>query len=145
MLALCSWRLTTAHVRCTTTLPLLSILLAGCGRIFEDNGTHLAYAIEKGAAKLRASGGHEIVVHYTTLDGANDPYYVEITPSFPEGRTTSVARSYLVVSGKTPGGTSYHNRFVVVPQRLYVKKDQGGTTDIVLQKDRDQVAVVEVR
>jgi hypothetical protein len=49
------------------------------------------------------------------------------------------------VSGKTPGGTSYHNRFVVVPQRLYVKKDQGGATDIVLQKDRDQVAVVEVR
>ena len=135
---------TTTHVRCTTTLLLLSVLLWGCG-IFEDNGTHLAYAIEKGAAKLRASGGHEIVVHYTTLDGANDPYYVEITPSFPEGRTTSVAGSYLVVSGKTPGGTSYHNRFVVVPQRLYAKKDQGGTTDIVLQQVRDQVAVVEVR
>jgi hypothetical protein len=138
-------RLTTAHSRCATSLLLLFVLLSGCGRIFEDNGTHLAYAMEKGAAKLRASGGPEIVVHYTTLDGANDPYYVEITPSFSEGRKTGVAGSYLVVSGKTPGGTSYHNRFVVVPQRLYVKKDQGGATDIVLQKDRDQVAVVEVR
>ena len=136
--------LTTTHVRCTTTLLLLSVLLWGCG-IFEDNGTHLAYAIEKGAAKLRASGGHEIVVHYTTLDGANDPYYVEITPSFPEGRTTSVAGSYLVVSGKTPGGTSYHNRFVVVPQRLTIKKEQGGTTDVVLRKDGGEINVTALR
>jgi len=42
--------LTTAHVRCTTTLLLLSVLLSGCGRIFEDNGTHLAYAMEKALA-----------------------------------------------------------------------------------------------
>src|SRR6516164_3792694 len=124
---------------------VLLLLLSGCGRFFEDNGTHLAFALEKDAAKLRASSASEIIVHYETLDDESDPYYVEITPSFPEGRTTSVAGSYLVVSGKTPGGTSYHNRFVVVPQRLYVKKDQGGTTDIVLQQVRDQVAVVEVR
>src|SRR6476469_267848 len=118
-------RLTTAHARCATSLLLLFVLLSGCGRIFEDKGTHLAYAMEKGAAKLRASGGPEIAVHYTSLYGANELYYVEITPTVSEGQKTAVARSYLVVSGKTPDGTSYHNRFVVVPQRLYVKKDQG--------------------
>ena len=131
--------------RAATFLSLSVLLLSGCGRLLEDNGTHLAFAIEKGAAKLRASGNHEAVVHYETLDGANDPYYVEITPSFPEGYTTNVPGSYLVVSGKTPGGTSYHNRFVLVSQRLYIKKDQGETTDIVLQNDGNRVTVVELR
>jgi len=124
---------------------VLLLLLSGCGRFFEDNGTHLAFALEKDAAKLRASSASEIIVHYETLDDESDPYYVEITPSFPEGRTSSVPGSYLVVSGKTPGGTSYHNRFVLVPQRLYIKKDHGGRTDVVLHRDGDQVNVVELR
>jgi hypothetical protein len=53
--------------------------------------------------------------------------------------------SYLVVSGRTSGGTSYHNRFVFVPQRLYLKKDQGGSTEIILRKDGDRISVVELR
>ena len=69
---------------------VLLLLLSGCGRFFEDNGTHLAFALEKVAAKLRASSASEIAVHYETLDDESDPYYVEITPSFPEGRTSSV-------------------------------------------------------
>ena len=129
----------------TILFALSLLLLSGCGKLLEDNGTHLAFAIEKEVSKLGASGAGGSVVHYETLDDANYPYYVEITPSFPEGRTSSVPGSYLVVSGKTPGGTSYHNRFVFVPQRLYVKKDQGGPTDIVLQKDGERVSVVELR
>ena len=118
---------TIARVRspgATILLALSLLLLSGCGKLLEDNGTHLAFAIEKEVSKLRrASGAGGSVVHYETLDDANYPCYVEITPSFPEGRTSSVPGSYLVVSGKTPGGTSYHNRFVFVPQRLYIKKD----------------------
>jgi hypothetical protein len=146
--AMATSRIAAAHVHAhgaATFLLLSALLLSGCGKFLEDNGTHLAYAIEEAAAKLRASADHETIVHYTTLDGVNDPYYVEITPSFPDGRTTNVPGSYLVVSGTTPGGTSYHNRFVVVPQRLYIKKDQGGATDVVLQKDGRQVAVVALR
>lgn len=48
-------------------------------------------------------------------------------------------------SGKTPGGTSYHNRFVFVPRRLYLKKDLGGLTEVVLHKEGDRVSVVELR
>ena len=71
---------------------------------------------------------------------------VEISPSFNDATQTSgVWGSYLVVSGKTSGGTSYHNRFVFVPHRLYIKKDQGGATDIVLRKDGDRISVVAVR
>ena len=125
-------------------MPLL--LLAGCGNVLQDNGTHLAYALEKGAAELRASPQTELVVRYETLDGGHDPYYIELTPSFTAGQTSNVPGSYLVVSGRSRGGTSYHNRFVLVPQRLYIEKSQGGATDVVLRKDAgDRVDVVELR
>jgi hypothetical protein len=122
------------------------LLLAGCGNVFEDNGTHLAYALEKGASRLRASPDSELVVRYQTLDEASDPYYIEITPSFVPGRSSDVPSSYLVVSGKSSGGTSYHNRFIFVPQRLYIEKTQGGPSDFLLRKaPNDGVSVVEVR
>ena len=127
-------------------IPVLLMCLAGlgCGRLFEDNGTHLAYLLERGAGELRASGGSELVLRYTTLDAPNVGYYVEITASEP-GQESNAANSYLVVSGKTPGGTSYHNRFVFVPMRLYVRKERGGTTEVVLRKDGQRVSVVDVR
>jgi hypothetical protein len=119
-----------------------AILLAGC-TLLEDNGTHLAYALEKGAKELRSSPATELIVHYETLDGPGTGYYVEITPSLQPG--SDVWGSYLVVSGKTSGGTSYHNRFLFVPQRLYLRKDQGGATELVLRKEGDRINVVELR
>ena len=121
------------------------LLLSGCGSLFQDNGTHLAYVLESGAAKLRASGDAELVVKYETLDGGHDPYYIEMTPSFVTGRASTVPSSYLVVSGKTRGGTSYHNRFILVPQRLYIEKAAGGPTEILLKREGDRVSVVELR
>ena len=127
------------------TLPAL-LALAGCGTFLEDNGTHLAYALEKGASQLRGSSESELVVHYQTLDSVGQSYYVELAPSLgptqPAGGPWS---SYLVVSGKTSGGTSYHNRFVFVPERLYIDKPQGGSTDLVLRKQGDRISVVEIR
>lgn len=58
------------------------LLLSACGHLLEDNGTHLAYELEEGAAKLRASDKSDLTVSYETLDGDHDPYYIEITPSF---------------------------------------------------------------
>jgi len=121
------------------------LLLCGCGNLFEDNGTHLASALQSGAAKLRASADYQLFVKYETLDGGHDPYYIEITPSFSADQPSSIPNSYIVVSGKTLGGTSYHNRFVLVPQRLYVEKSAGGPTEILLRRDGDKVSVVELR
>jgi hypothetical protein len=126
-------------------LALVLLSLCGCGTAFEDNGTHLAYALEKGASELRASNATELAVRYETLDKPTDPYYVEITPSIAAGHTSNIWGSYLVVSGKTSGGTSYHNRFIFVPQRLYLKKDLGGSTELILHKDGDHISVVELR
>jgi hypothetical protein len=125
--------------------PLGWLFLYGCGGAFEDNGTHLAYALEKATSELVASNASELVVHYKTLDSLEQPYYIEITPSIAAGQGSNILGSYLVVSGKTSGGTSYHNRFVFVPQRLYLKKDFGGPTEVVLRKDGDRVSVVELR
>ena len=124
---------------------MLLLLTCACGNLFEDNGTHLAYALEKGAAKLRASNGSVLIVRYETLDGGHDPYYIEITPSFATGQTANIPSSYLVVSGKTRGGTSYHNRFVLVPQRLYIEKSAGGPAELVLRREGEGVSVVELR
>lgn len=127
-------------------MVLLLTLFPGCIRIFEDNGTHLAYELEKAAKDLRASDATEIVVRYDTLDAPNQSYYVEITPSIEESwQKKDVWSSYIVVSGKTSGGTSYHNRFVFVPKRLYLRKDQGGATELVLRKNSDRISVVEIR
>jgi hypothetical protein len=126
-----------------TALALLSC--AGCGNAFEDNGTHLAYTLEQGAQQLRASSAPEFVVKYETLDKPTRPYYVEITPSIAAGQTSNIWGSYLVVSGKTSGGTSYHNRFVFVPRRLYLEKDAGSSTEIILRKDGDHISVVDLR
>ena len=129
----------------TIGVALVLVFFSGCGRLLEDNGTHLAFALEKGVKELRASSATEIVVRYETLDGPNQSYYVEITPSFGEsGQETKVWGSYLVVSGKTSGGTSYHNRFVFVPKRLFIEK-KNGATELVLRKEGDRISVVEVR
>jgi hypothetical protein len=127
--------------------PVLAVLLlfAGCGHFLEDNGVHLASVLEDGAAKLRGSDVSELVVPYETLDGGNDPYYIEITPSFVEGQTQNVRGSYIVVSGKSRGGTSAHNPAVFVPARLRIEKSQGGVTEIVLQKHGDRVDIVCLR
>ena len=124
----------------------LLLLLLGCRNFLEDNGTHLASVLEKGVRTLRSSNDAELVVRYDTLDGGHDPYYIEITPSFVAGRRTDVRGSYLVVSGTTRGGTSYHNRFIRVPQRLYIEKNQGGPTEVVLRREgNDNVSVIELR
>lgn len=123
----------------------LLLLFSGC-HWFEDNGTHLAYALERGAKELHATGAAELVIRYETLDGPTQGYYVEITPSIhPSGQRPDLASSYLVVSGQTSGGTSYHNRFVFVPDRLYLRKDHGGTTEIVLRQERGRISVVALR
>jgi hypothetical protein len=135
------------HRRIAAFSVVLALASAtGCTSILEDNGTHLAYALEKASKKLRTSDATEVVVHYETLDALNQSYYVEITPSFGEsGQNNGVWGSYLVVSGKTSGGTSYHNRFVFVPNRLYTRKDHGGATELVLRKDGERISVVEIR
>ncbi|MDN5923875.1 MAG: hypothetical protein L0H70_02615 [Xanthomonadales bacterium] len=139
--------------RCTKALHsllllmlLMLVLLAGCHLSFEDNATHLANALAQASKQLRASHANEALVVYETLDNPEQSYYVEITASInPAWKKQDVWGSYIVVSGKTSGGTSYHNRFVYVPQRLIIRKEHGGATEIVLRKHAGRIDVVALR
>jgi hypothetical protein len=103
--------------------PISAVVLfsiCGCGGAFEDNGTHLAYALEKGASELRASKVSELVLHYKTLDSLAEPYYVEITPSIAVGQASNIWGSYLVVSGRSSGGASYQGAGAFLDVALFL-------------------------
>jgi len=130
----------------------LSALLAyasGC-TLLEDNGTHLAFDLERGAKQLRDSGDTELLVRYVPLGGEDQAYAIEMTPSVVPtrvdsfGNTSSGGRGYLTVTGKHRGGTSYHERFVFTPGRLRIEKERGAT-EVVLRKVADRIEVVALK
>ena len=136
-------------LRWLAAVSVLASAVGGC-TLLEDNGTHLAYAIERGAKDLRASPQQELVVKYEPLGRAHEPYAVEIVHSKREvsvnalGNIDGPGGSYLVVTGKQRGGTNYHERFVFVPQDLRIEKP-GTPTDVVLRKAGPRVDLVELR
>ncbi len=122
-------------------LVLIALLPMVACSVFEDNGTHLAYALEAGAKRLQSSGRSEEVIAYEPLSGIDQSYYVELTPS---NSLQPPFGGYLVVSGRNSGGTSYHGRFVYTPTRFYVVK-QKAAAQITLRKNGGRIEVVDVR
>lgn len=137
-----------AAVKTTVRLPglaapavaLLLWVATGCS-VLEDNGTHLADALERRAQHLASSNRNEEVVEYEPLTGINQSYYIEMTPS---DTTQAPYGGYLVVSGKNSGGTSYHGRFVYTPKRLYITKTNAGAR-LTLRKNGDRIEVVDLQ
>ena len=138
-------KVATAHFRSGfrrgLALAVIAVLPMTACSVFEDNGTHLAYALEAGAKRLQSSGRDEEVITYEPLSGIDQGYYVELTPS---NSLQPPFGGYLVVSGKNSGGTSYHGRFVYTPTRFYVVK-QNAAARITLRKNGGRIEVVDVR
>ena len=138
----------------TRTLRALlasAVLAGGCATLgFVDNGTHLAHALERGAAELRASNQEQLVVRYEPLGGLGESYEVTMRHSRAEvrvdafGNTAGPGGSYLTVTGRHRGGTNYHERFVFTPKDLHVAKSTAAT-EIVLRKAGARIDVVELR
>jgi hypothetical protein len=126
-----------------------TIALSGC-TILEDNGTHLAFALERGAKKLRASNLSEYVVHYEPLEGINETYEInmihsrEVVQVDVFGNTLRPGGSSLTVTGRNNGGTNYHERFVFTPRDLHIVKTNA-PAEVVLRKVGDRIDVVELR
>ena len=127
-----------------------ALTLAPACSWLEDNGTHLAYALEKGAKELARSPQNELVVHYEPLEGLTDDYVIEIvhadapTEVDAFGNVTSGGGGYMTVTGARHGGTSYHERFVFTPKDLRIAK-HAAPTEIVLRKVGTRIDVVELR
>ena len=115
-----------------------------------DNGTHMAYALERGARELRASAQNEYIVHYEPLGGPGETYEVTMSHSREVvrvdafGNTVNRGGGYLVVTGRHRGGTNYHERFVFTPRDLHIVKTNAAT-EVALRKTGDRIDVVELR
>ena len=125
-------------------LALGVALLASCRCSFmEDNGTHLDYALEKGAKRLESKpNGSEFVVRYGPLTGINQSYGVSLqasTDTDPTYRSGSLA-----VGGSKGGGTTYHQRFVYVTKEFSVNKSNAATF-LTLKKNGDRIELVDVK
>ena len=128
-----------------------AVVLSGCATLgLVDNGTHMAYALERGARELRDSTANEYIVHYEPLGGANETYEVSISHSKEVVRVDAFGNvlnrggGYLVVTGRHRGGTNYHERFVFAPHDLHIVKTNAAT-DVVLHKTGDRIDIVELR
>jgi hypothetical protein len=132
-----------------TLFSIGALLLCGCEAL-EDNGTHLAYALEKGAKQLRSSNLSELVVKYEPLGGAHEAYEISMVHSPAParldayGNLASGGGGYLTVTGRRCGGTGYHERFVFTPADLYIAKTNA-PTEVVLRKVGDRIDVVALR
>jgi hypothetical protein len=128
-----------------------AVILSGCTALgLVDNGTHLAFALERGAGELRNSNQSELVVHYTPLGGLGETYQVtmrhsrEVVRIDAFGNTLNQGGGYLTVTGLHRGGTTYHERFVFTPRDLKIVKTNEAT-EVVLHKTGDRIDVVELQ
>ena len=122
-------------------LSLITVAaLFGCA-VLEDNGTHLAFAMERAAAQLRESGRDEQVMEYVPMSGADQAYEVRMNASLS---TTAPYGGYIVVTGKNGGGTSYQGRYVYIPKAMHIGK-QGESTFITLRNNQGRIDVVGLR
>lgn len=132
-----------------TTLIAAVLFLGGC-TLLEDNSTHLAYALERGAKKLRASSATEYIVHYEPLGGIHQSYEItfyhsrEVVRMDKLGNILNIGGSELVVTGREHVGTSYHERFVFTPRNLHISKSDAAT-EVILRKVGDRIDVVALR
>jgi hypothetical protein len=128
------------------TLLALTLLgcLAGCGDFMTDAATRLAHEIEREAKALRSS--NETTRAFThkpksSPEGVVGPY----TVTFGGG---PLGKGYLAFSKGAQEQwyhTSYHLRFVEVPESLKIKKAEGQSFVVVLKRSGDAVQVTELR
>lgn len=119
----------------------LSAMLYGC----TDGATRIAYDIESGVGAFQRSDARTHVIRHvpeSAPDGCADAYTVQFS-----------ANSSLLIWCREPGGgkvtsshtTTYHLRFVKVPQTFKLDKAAGEPTLIELAKEDGAVVVTGVR
>jgi len=105
-----------------------------------DNGTHLAFALERAAQDLRTSGEHESVFRYEPLTGIDQSYEIRLSPS---RSTTPPYGGYVIVTGKNGGGTGFQDRSIYIARRFEISKS-GAAAQITLRKNGERIEVVGV-
>lgn len=134
----------TKLIRCQyIALIFLTVLLhTGCDS-FTDPATRIAYDIESSVAELYKSGGQYILYHKTPskTGECEGPYKVQFDKV---GALIVWCRNAAgeVVSSHS---TSYHARFVTIPETRIVDKGAGETLIIELKRRGSKTTIVDVR
>jgi hypothetical protein len=129
---------------------VLAVGLAGCS----DAGTRLAYDIEAGVKRLSAADGSTIAIEHTPKSwpsGCSGEYDLEIEKGSAFGDGSGNFRLAPDAGGLTVrcegggGSTTYHLRFVEVPQALRVHKNAGEPTVLEFRRERGKALLVALR
>jgi hypothetical protein len=136
-----------ARIRRLVGLLLLAQLpgwVGGCGELFTDAATRLAYDIEAGASRLgNAPGARHAIVHGTPSKSGEcvGPYMIQVDKV-----------GALVIWCKDDAGrtvsshsTTYHARFVDTPQTYILDKPAGEPLTIDLERRNGRAVVADVR
>ena len=128
-------------MRCRLFLLPALLSLASCESLgLVDNGTKLAFLLERSARQLLASGEDALVAEYEPIGGPNQAYEIKVSKSL---RADAPFGGYLTVTGKANGGTSYHGRFVDVPQTLH-RNIENGPARLTLRNTNGRVNLVSI-
>jgi hypothetical protein len=132
--------------RCMAIITL-ACCLGSCSPLLGDEGEWLGEKIGDAADRLRRSGQSELVLSYAPQSGRDERYSIGVgksvwcpTPPCPQNQG---ALTVDVEHGRH-GSTTYHMKFVAVPQPLEIHKT-AEPTQLVLRKNRDTVELVQLR
>lgn len=121
---------------------LTVLAVAGCGDALTDSATRAAYDLEKAAAAMqRSSAPTYTLVHWpkASPEGCLHDY------SFQLSRQSSMLMWCKSASGDTnvaSHSTTYHLRYVDVPEQINLEKRAGEPVTIELQKTPGKPLVV---
>jgi len=121
--------------------------LASCSLHLWDEGAWLGKRLGEAAEELRHSPRTELILSYAPASGVDQRYSVGVGKSVwcpqPPCYENQGALTVQVERGRH-GSTTYHMRFVAVPQPLMIHKE-GQATQLVLRKNKDVIELVELR
>jgi hypothetical protein len=123
---------------------MLTAVLGGCGDFLTDGATRIAHGLEVGANALGPAEHARLALTHqpkASPEGCAGAYKLQLS-----------ANAGLVIwcfdgAGKTTGShiTTYHLRFVDVPQTWILDKAAQAPTTIELERRKGRATVVEVR
>lgn len=121
---------------------LTTVALWGTGcAMLSDNGTHLAFALERESRSLIASGREELVFDYSPLSGINQPYEVRLTKSRSQ---VAPFGGSIVVTGENGGGTTYQTQYVYIVKAMQISKFNEAA-HITLRNNDGRIEVTSIR
>lgn len=120
------------------------MFLAGCGDLFTDAATRIAYDLESASQQLGNSEGMRYRLEHHTPSKRNEcdgPYKVQL-----DQVGALIIWCYDAAGNTTSShSTSYHARFIDTPQTWLLDKAAGETLVIELERRNGRAQVVDAR